>query len=325
MPKFSIILATRDRPGLFSIALQSVIDQAFEDLEIIVVNDGSAPEHLEAYENIYISAHEKMGSRFQSHYLIRRPKGHGQSYSINFGADQARGQYLCFLDDDDFWTDPQHLTRANLAVSSSNADIYMCNQHAYIGDKQVTGPVWLESLNSELCSKGLIPDEYGNFFVGVDDLVDTKGFCHLNCLIVKKELFYSTGGMDEGIRWECDRDLFLRIIDKAGKMAFNPAFISHHNVPDPTKTNNMTTAVSMMEKRLLQIRVLDKASLFSSHPEIREHARVHKAYALKKVAEESANLQQWRTASIYAREALALLPTLKWALFSIYSSFRAIF
>lgn len=326
MPKFSIILATRDRPGLFAEALESVMGQTCQDFEIIVVNDGSAPDHEDAYERIYSTAREKIGSRLQTHRLIRRPKGHGQSYSINYGVDQASGDYVCFLDDDDFWTDRDHLVHTSAALTAhGKVDICMANQRAFMGDKQVAGPIWLEALESELLARGRRPDAQGMFEVGIDDLMRTQGFCHMNCLIVRRELFKAIGGMDEGIRWECDRDLFLRLLDRAGTMIFNPAFVSHHNVPDPSKTQNMTTAISMLEKRLLQIRVLDKAALFATHAQIRSHARKHKAYALKKIAEESASNQNWPAAASYARQALAILPTAKWTLFSLYCSVRAIF
>lgn len=326
MPKFSIILATRDRPGLFSEALESVMGQTCQDFDIVVVNDGSAPDHQDVYERIYAAARERIGDRFRSHRLIRRPRGHGQSYSINYGVDQASGDYVCFLDDDDFWTDRDHLARASAALAAhGDVGSYMANQRAFMGDQQVSGPVWLETLEGELLARGKRPNAQGIFSIDLDDLMRTQGFCHMNCLIVSKPLFKTIGGMDEGIRWECDRDLFLRLIDRAGSMIFSPAFISHHRVPDPTKSQNMTTAISMLEKRLLQIRVLDKAALFATHAQIHSHARKHKAYALKKIAEESAGSQNWRTAASYAKEALAIQPTTKWMLFTLYCGMRAMF
>ena len=98
---FSVILATRDRPGLFSEALDSVLAQTHPAVEIIVVNDGSKPECLADYQPIWAAAAAARGAQFQAHSLVHRPKGHGQSYSINYGVAQARGDYVCFLDDDD--------------------------------------------------------------------------------------------------------------------------------------------------------------------------------------------------------------------------------
>lgn len=325
MPQFSVVLATRDRPALFKEALDSVIGQSFADFEIIVVNDGSSPELLAAYEAVYEGARGALGDRFKVFQLVHRTKGHGQSYSLNFGVDQSAAPFVCFLDDDDTWTDMGHLARAAAALSAdTKADLYMANQKAFLLNVPVEGTVWLESLEGELHAKGIKPDAAGVYKLNMVDLLDTTGFCHLNCFTVRRALYTSIGGMDEGIRWECDHDLFLRLIDKARTMLFHPAFVSRHNVPDPSKTLNMTTAVSMVEKRLLQVRVYDKAALFSSNALIRAQARQQKAYALKKIATELADKKQWRSAASYAWEALGAGPGLKWLGFSLFCSLKAL-
>lgn len=323
MPKFSVVLATRDRPKLFGEALDSVIGQSYWDFEVIVVNDGSSPEYEFEYEKVYAAAQIKIGERLKIHRLVRRAKGHGQSYSINYGVDQAVGEFVSFLDDDDTWTDMDHLARAASAIENhSKADLYMTNQRAYLLGDLVAGPIWVEALAAEMQSRGTRPDNNGFFLVSIADLMQTKGFCHMNCLTVRREHFLRTGGMDEGIRWECDRDLFLRLIDQARIMLHHPAYVSHHNVPDPAKTQNMTTAVSMLEKRLLQIRVLDKAAVFANSVLIRRHGRLHKAYVLKKIAKELAERRQWDSAAYYARQGLGAAFGLKWLLFTAYCMVR---
>ena len=58
---------------------------------------------------------------------------HRQGFALNFGAGQARGDYLCFLDDDQ-WTDPDHLVRAADVIvgSAEPIDLLLANQRAYI-------------------------------------------------------------------------------------------------------------------------------------------------------------------------------------------------
>ena len=326
---FSVILATRDRPGLFAEALQSVMAQQFANFEIIVVNDGTSADHLDGYQSLWDQAAQKLGERFSVHHLVHRPRGHGQSYSLNFGAANAQGEFLCFLDDDDKWTDTGHLARAAQALTSmaeagTPADLYMANQEAWINDRQVPGPVWLEGLASELVGRGRRPRADGSFAITVTDLMATTGFCHLNCFTVRRALWAQVGGMDEGIRWECDRDIYLRLVDQSGPMLHHPAVMSFHRVPDPSKTSNMTTSLGMIEKRLLQVRVLDKAALFSRHRLIRAHARRHKAFALKKIAQELADKGDWTSARSYAAQALGAAPGLKWLGLTAYCLLRSL-
>lgn len=332
MPLFSVILATRDRPALFAEALRSVLDQDWPDFEIVVVNDGSRAENRRAYEEVLTAAEPRLaGRRLGVHGLVHRPRGHGQSYALNFGAAQAVGDYLCFLDDDDAWTDSGHITRAARALreacGAATADLYMTNQVAYRGETQVSGPIWIEGLTDALTRRGVEPrGEAGALPVAVEDLVGLSGFCHLNTLIVRRALYEAVGGMDEAIRWECDRDLFLRLIDRAGgAMLHHPAVVSRHNIPDPAKASSMTTSLAVLERWLYQLRVLDKAALFARHPAIRAHARQHKGYALKRIAEERAAAGQWAAAAFSAREALGAGPTLKWAAFAAYCLLSAWF
>lgn len=245
-PRFSIILATRDRPELFSEALTSVLAQTCPDLEVIVVNDGSRPDCLAAYQSIWDAARARLGERFQQYNLVHRPRGHGQSYALNFGAAHAHGEYLCFLDDDDKWTDSEHLQRTAKALAAASAggaspDMYMANQSAWIDAQTPVGTLWLGDLEAQLQAAGMRPGPLGAYPVDVAALMATTGFCHLNCLVVRRALFQSVGGMDEGIRWECDRDLYLKLIEAAGPMLHHPAVVSYHRVPDPKKAANMTT------------------------------------------------------------------------------------
>ena len=323
MALFSILLATRDRPSLFGEALASVLAQRFDDVEIVVVDDGTADEHLAAYDAILAPARERLGARFQLHRLPRRDNGHGQSYSLNVAAAAAQGDYLAILDDDDSWTDPEHLARAARSLAAApEADLYLANQRAWRNGEPVAEALWLAGLSPALA--GRPADAEGSWRVGVEDLVAAPGFAHVNCLIVRRALWSAIGGMDEGIRWECDRDLFLRLIDSAGAMLHNPAFVARHNIPDPSKSANMTTALPMLTKRLHQLRVVDKAALFARHPALRAVGRRHRAWVLQKIAAELAAAGDWKSAAHYARAGLGAGPSLGWAAKTAWISGRAL-
>lgn len=315
MPTYTVIIATRDRPGLFEEALASVMAQRDVEFDVVVVNDGSSAANVAAYQPIWDQTAARLGPQFRVHSLVHRPRGHGQSYSLNFGVAQARTDYVCFLDDDDKWTDTSHLARVTRAITlardaGQTLDLYMANQTAWIDPQRPVGTLWLGELEGDLQRRGRHPDADGGYAVDVDDLLQTPGFCHLNCLTVRRALFESVGGMDESIRWECDRDLFLKLIDAAQCIRFHPAVMSYHRVPDPTKAANMTTTLSMLEKRLLQAIVLDRAQIRAQHPTIRRHARQHKAYAIEHMAGEFASRGDWPAARAFAGQALGMRPSL---------------
>jgi hypothetical protein len=141
---------------------------------------------------------------------------------------------------------------------------------------------------------------------------------------VRRTLWEAIGGMDEAIRWECDRDLFLRLVDRAGPMLHHPAFVARHNIPDPSKSANMTTAMPEVEKRLHQLRVVDKAALFARHKAIRAHGRRHRGFVLKKIAAELARQDDRRGAAVAARLALGAGPSLGWLGVTAWYSLKAL-
>ena len=331
MKLFTIIIATRNRPILFERALNSVATQCCQSFDIIIVDDGSLPEHREAYDQAVAKIQAKFGGTIRHEHLIRRDNGHGHAYALNHGVQRATTAYVGFLDDDDNWVDHGYLCRVEAAIRHVEAangkllDLHMGNQKALENGKLLDRKIWLGGLEAELKKTGRIPAIANSYQITVDDLMKASGFCHVNCLIVRRELWTKIGGMDEQNRWECDRDLFLRLIDAAVEIMFDPHIVSHHNIPDPNKTQNATTAMPELDKRLSQLRVVDRASLHATNKAIRAYGHRHKGYTLKKIAEALAGMGRYRDAAIYARQALGALPTIKWGIFTAWLSLRAIF
>src|SRR5208282_1964612 len=124
--EFSVIIPSRNRPALLRTAIDSVLAQRHPSKQIIVVDDGSDGDAAGLYRKM---ADELTGQVTFLH-LVPRPRGHGQSYAINFGAGHAAGNYIGMLDDDDYWIDPDHLSRAHAVISDASgaADVYFTNQ-----------------------------------------------------------------------------------------------------------------------------------------------------------------------------------------------------
>jgi len=92
MPKVSVIIPTYNRLPMVRDAVDSVLAQDFEDLELIVVDDGSTDGTAEEMK--------KYGGRVK---LLRHAENKGVSAARNRGILQARGKYIGFLDSDDLW------------------------------------------------------------------------------------------------------------------------------------------------------------------------------------------------------------------------------
>lgn len=96
---FSIVIPVYNVEAYLRECLDSVINQSFGDWEAICVNDGSTDESASILEEYALK-----DSRFQ---MITQPNS-GLSAARNKGLDVAKGEYLLFLDSDD-WLEPKAL------------------------------------------------------------------------------------------------------------------------------------------------------------------------------------------------------------------------
>ena len=112
-PTFSVVLPTYNRAEWLSGAIESVIEQQFQDWELLVVDDGSTD-----------STKEVVG-RFKDErvrYLYQTNAE--RSAARNRGMTQARGDYITFLDSDDRYT-PKHLEELQNSISSSGSAVFV--------------------------------------------------------------------------------------------------------------------------------------------------------------------------------------------------------
>jgi glycosyltransferase involved in cell wall biosynthesis len=97
-PSVSVIIPAYRATEMISGAVDSVLGQTFPPDEVLVVDDGS-PDDLAGALRAY-------GDRV---ILLRKPHG-GAASARNVGLESARGQFIAFLDADDFW-EPEKLER----------------------------------------------------------------------------------------------------------------------------------------------------------------------------------------------------------------------
>lgn len=304
-PFFSVIIPTRDRPELFARALESALRQTCSATEIVVVNDGSGEASLEAYTTI-----EALNDpRIRRVDLRRRERGHGPSYAINSGAELAQGTYLCFLDDDDEWIDDQHLENVQgwITDSQNTVDALYTNQHAFDANgHQVKLSLWLNGLADTYTGRP------GAHSISAGALLAAGSFPHLNCTILRRELFDSIGGFDDGIRYECEVDLYLRTLDAAALLLYSPAFIARHNVPAGADRSSESTQLDATRKRLSQAHVYTKNHLLANNPLIQDEARRRLAGVYRRLSWGFTEDGDAARAHDYARQAQAVRPTLRW-------------
>lgn len=93
MPKISVIIPVYNTSQYLKRCLNSVVNQTLKDIEIICINDYSKDNSLEILQN-----YSKKDSRIK---IINFEKNKGVSVARNTGIEEAKGEYVAFLDSDD--------------------------------------------------------------------------------------------------------------------------------------------------------------------------------------------------------------------------------
>lgn len=119
--RFSVIIPLFNKAPYVNKALDSIISQSFQDFELIVVDDGSTDDSLAVAQSIV----EGCGVKYR---LIHQDNA-GVSSARNNGVMVSHGDYLCFLDADDWWA-PTFLERMDdLIRTCPGAGIYGMNYY----------------------------------------------------------------------------------------------------------------------------------------------------------------------------------------------------
>ncbi|WP_268247351.1 glycosyltransferase [Alishewanella tabrizica] len=305
-----MLIATRNRPLQFFEALYSVLNQSYTNIEVIVVNDGSDEEHLTQYHDI----ERNTDNRVKFLYLPKRPNGHGPSFARNTAAYQSTGKFIAFLDDDDLWTDTEHLARfVDTFQSAGQLELYFTNQNAICADgTKAEKPLWLDSLNDSVSKQlTLTPSAV---LAKPEWLFSASGFAHLNCTIVDKALFNNVNGFDESLRYEEDKDLFWRLVDNATFIVFDSNYIAQHHIPE--KRVSASNALDNLNKREIQLRIAEKNLLIAKNYELKKACKKSIKYSCKHISELFNKKKSFKLAYYYAVRALAIEFNLKWASFT---------
>ena len=115
--KISIIIPVYNVKEYIKEAIESVINQTYKNIEIIIINDGAN----DGSEKI-CDEYSKIDSRIK---LINQ-KNMGLSTARNKGLECITGEYIAFLDPDDVYH-PEMIEKAYKAITQKNVDCVICN------------------------------------------------------------------------------------------------------------------------------------------------------------------------------------------------------
>ncbi len=190
MPKYSFVIPVYNCSLYIDQCIQSVLAQTYMDYEIILIDDGS-----EDNSGTICDSYSEQHKNIKMIHITNS----GASVARNTGMQHAQGDYIIFLDSDDYWIDPQGLEKIDNLVSSE-VDVVIFPSYTYyensgelIADRY-NYPEFLNHMDSEDCLLYMIEH----------DLFNTHACkkVHKRDFLVKNDLFFKPGIRTEDVELE---------------------------------------------------------------------------------------------------------------------------
>lgn len=224
-PFFSVIIPVFNRKELLIRAIDSVLAQTFSSFEVIVVDDNSTDgtwEWLSQFQNEQVTC-------------LLNPKNKGACVARNIGIENANGEWVAFLDSDDWWD----INKLQITKD-------------YI-DKNATYSVFYSSCYYVNASGDLNPiptnGVLGKFSSALGRMNPIRGF---SSLVVRKEILTLVSGFDEQLPARQDVDLYFRL-SKYATFYFIPDLLvyisfANHNKISSNKNNRLYGWIMVYKK-----------------------------------------------------------------------------
>ncbi len=189
-PLVSIIVRTKDRPKLLERAMQSIAEQDYRPIEVILVNDGGCYLDIEKLNGIL--------KDIPLNY-VRLEKNRGRAHAGNVGIKDAKGEYIGFLDDDDEFYSNHTSTLISFLEQSDYKVAYT--------DAKLIHKVYDEQ------EEKIIDIDQGIFHskeFSYNKLL-TENYIPFMCIIFPRKHLQNVNGFDEELDLYEDWDLLIRV------------------------------------------------------------------------------------------------------------------
>lgn len=225
MIKYSIIVPMYNVEKYIRECIESVINQTYENWELILVDDGSSDKSFQIAQQ-----YERKDCRIKA---IGKSHG-GPAQTRNVGMKYVRGDYLALLDGDDYWHS-EHLEKVNLVVERYSCDMCIMNNHTNFTETSSQNVILfpINDRSNEMCLEDAL-----NTIFDLNNRLPAAAVLTIYSVdfLVKNKIHY-------GEKYYCSEDLdfFLQCIAKVNSVKFcNHEFYYYRQDHQESLTKNIS-------------------------------------------------------------------------------------
>lgn len=237
-PLVSVVIPVYNGNNYLRDAINSALNQTYDNLEILVVDDGSTDDTwdiIQSYGNIIHGFHKENG---------------GVSSALNLAIEHMNGEWFAWLSHDDLWSSDK--IEKQIEYLKEHPDLHMC----YTGYSTI--------------------DEFGHIITGTNGVWYQKGsdvrhmlysnYINGITILVHRDCFDTVGKFDESLRYVQDYDMWIRIMlnYQVGLLPLRLAQSRIHLNQTGVKKKND----AVVELRNLKLSLLESLGRTSLFPEL---------------------------------------------------------
>ena len=228
----SVVIAFYNGSRWIERALESLQNQTIPPNEVIVVNDGSSEDELGFL----------VGLQQRFDFQILSQENSGQSAARNLGVSKATSDYICLLDQDDYYL-PKHNQ-----ILLETADFEDPKFGFSYGD------LWRSNEAGQILSHSSINVKIKHPHTSLNTLVGKNMFIVPSATLISRAAFLAVGGFDPELRGFEDDDLFLRFFLAGYSNRFTPEAVTVWTI----NTSSTSFTESMARSRFIYFKKLLK-------------------------------------------------------------------
>lgn len=208
---FSVVIPLYNKKNALSRTLASIMMQSYKDYEVIIVDDGSSDGSADVAEQ-FIKQHElEFGWR-----IIKKANG-GVSSARNLGVQNAKSEFIAFMDADDLWDANYLQHQSQMIVDFPQASMW--------------GTAWGYFVDNKKKSIEHVPADYKGYISDYWSIPKPTNIFCVNSTIYRKQSLLDAGGFDEHLTLGEDLDLNYRILF-VSTAAYDSHFTGFYYVTD---------------------------------------------------------------------------------------------
>lgn len=220
--KVSIIVPVYNSYKYLNKCLDSIINQTFKDIEIIIVNDGSTDKSI----NI-INDYAKKDKRI----VVIDKENEGVSIARNTGIKKSKGEYITFVDSDDY-LELEAIEKLYNTIISKKVDIVRSNYQVHYKNSNHIDIGNLYNLGNKIYDNKEIRKEI------IPMILSSKIPCFICLLMIKRELLLKTKLFPIDIHMMEDVILYLDLMTKANNLYMLDCVTYNIYFNEDSATNN---------------------------------------------------------------------------------------